>query len=62
METTLSRLTDAQIQALRAESARAGDTDMVRICDIALVTARDVTRARAECQRVIENAIAQVTE
>ena len=55
-------ITDAQILALRVEAACAGDTDMVRICDIALVTARDVTRARAECQRVIEDALAQVTE
>jgi hypothetical protein len=34
---------------------------MVRICDIALVTAREVAWARAECQRVIEDARAQVT-
>ena len=37
MLTTIHTLTDAQIEALRAESAAAGDLLTAAICDVALV-------------------------
>jgi hypothetical protein len=53
-------ITAQDILDLRAEAAEAGDLDMVRICDQALDTNDvDMYEARAECERVIEEARAQ---
>lgn len=61
-------VTDAQIEALRAEAAQHGDMSQVSLCEIALygagqargiIGALDRTGARVECARVIAEARAQ---
>ena len=54
-----SRITDADIRALRSEAAAAGDSKQVAVCDRAL---RGDKRARSECERVILDARAQLGE
>ena len=50
-------ITDDQIRALSAEAAAAGDDEQVRLCKLALGGDAD---ARAECERAIGDARAQV--
>ena len=52
---TISTITNEQIEALRAEAGAAGDTAQVAICDRAL---DGDAVARAECARVIADAAA----
>lgn len=50
-----TQITDAQIEALRTEAGAAGDSGQVAICDRALDGNES---ARAECARVIGDAVA----
>ena len=52
----MTTITNAQIRLLRDEATEAGDYRQVDLCELALQGDR---HARAECQRVIENASAQ---
>jgi hypothetical protein len=54
--TTITTITDEQIEALSTEAGSAGDLDQVAICDRAL---RGDESAKAECVRVIRDAEAQ---
>ena len=64
----MTTISDAQIQALRGESARAGDTDMVDTCRTALFTRgmsgasdAEIDDAWQRCSTAILDARAQVT-
>jgi len=50
-------ISDAQIEALRGESAQFGDDEMIEICDGAL---RGLASAVVRCEEVIADALAQV--
>ena len=52
----MTQITNEQINALRTEAAEHGDREQVSICDAAL---RGDAAALAECQRVLEDALAQ---
>lgn len=52
-------ITDERITALRAEAVKAGDMEMVAVCDMAL---KGSTLALAECARVIADAVAMIEE
>ena len=53
----MATITDTQIRELSTESGNAGDLEMVEICDRALA-GDDL--ARAECERVIADALAML--
>lgn len=59
-----TRITAAQIDALRVEAAQAGDDAQVRLCDAALDETHDTSQqaAWARCERVILDAAAALAD